>query len=144
MDLRAILYHRAVLSALKGNFASKSGAGFSLTLKSFCKGDCPAASMFLKYMINTSYHSRLKQTPYKLVFDQRHICRINILPFLPDDFSRAIRTEGDLCKSNITDQDVDLSQIRIVPVNMLSETESITKPVLFTAPSKKPLLQDKK
>ena len=110
--------------------------------KNSCQGDWPAASMFVKYNINTSYHSGLKQTPYKLVFGQRPICGINGLPLLSDEFSKTIRTESDLCKFYNAEEDGDLSQINIAPKSLLRSMESTTKSVLFTASSENPLLRE--
>ena len=97
--------------------------------------------MFVKYYINTSHHSSLKQTPYKLVFGQRSIYGINGLALLSGEFSKTIRTESDLSKFYNVEEDRDLSHINIAPKRLLRSMESTTKPVIFTASSENPLLR---
>ena len=77
-----------------------------------CKDDCPTAALFAKWTINTSYHSIIRNKPYKLVFGQNPICGIMNLPLLSEEIAQSLRTEEDVAVHYSAEQNVQLEEVR--------------------------------
>ena len=88
MDLLVTPKSQGSVERADMKFREQIGGWFLTNSRNSGKGDWPAASMSVKYDINIYYHGGLEQTPYKLVFGQRSICKINSVPLLSDKFSK--------------------------------------------------------
>ena len=77
-----------------------------------CKDDWPTAALFAKWTINTSYHSGIRNKPYKLVFGQNPICGIMNLPLLSEEIAESLRTEEDVALHYGAELNVPLEEVR--------------------------------